>query len=214
MFTDGYLKKKNWLTPGIRIAHKRPIVQARKVDAGMVVSSVLATADRTSGYGDSSSSATAVGSKLGSSVSPERSYGCVRWVDFMKGQKKVDLETAEVLRGVFLEVIGPLLFFRERHWYWLRRSHEERAQLAGRSGATHGQGRGWTGVGDHGIRHEFMLGEEREGMVQRMTKGSCCQGQAVGKPAHLLTRISMISQLKKIAISRLPQTRTIMEKHH
>lgn len=116
MVTDGYLKKKNWLTPGIRIAQKRPITQARKVDASMVGSSVLATADRTSGYGDSSSSATAVGSKFGSSVSPERPYGCVRWVNDMKGQKKADLETADVLRGALLEVIGPLLVIRERHW--------------------------------------------------------------------------------------------------
>ena len=43
-----------------------PRIQARKVDAGIMGSSVLATADRTSGYGDSSSSTNAVGSKLGS----------------------------------------------------------------------------------------------------------------------------------------------------
>jgi hypothetical protein len=67
MDTEGYLKKKNWLIPGRMIAQMRPITQARKVDAGIVGSSVLATADRTSGYGDSSSSITAVGSKLGSS---------------------------------------------------------------------------------------------------------------------------------------------------
>lgn len=84
MFTAGYLKKKNWLTPGIKIAHMMPITQARKVDEGMVGSSVLATADRTSGYGDSSSSATAVGSKLGSSGSLEKPYGCAGWVSYMK----------------------------------------------------------------------------------------------------------------------------------
>ena len=44
-----------------------PRNQERKVDAGIVGSSVFDTADRTSGYGDSSSSITAVGSKLGSS---------------------------------------------------------------------------------------------------------------------------------------------------
>jgi hypothetical protein len=43
--------------------------QARKVDEGIVGLSVLVTADRTSGYGDSSSSAGAVGSKFGSSWS-------------------------------------------------------------------------------------------------------------------------------------------------
>ena len=46
--TEGYLKKKNWFTPGIMIAQMMPITQARKVDAGIVGSSVLATADLTS----------------------------------------------------------------------------------------------------------------------------------------------------------------------
>ena len=45
----------------------RPTTQARKVDDGMVGSSVLAMAERTSGYGDSSSSAGADGSRFGSS---------------------------------------------------------------------------------------------------------------------------------------------------
>ena len=65
--TEGYLKKKNWLIPGIRTAQMIPRTQARKVEDGIVGSSVLATADRTSGYGDSSSSIRAVESKLGSS---------------------------------------------------------------------------------------------------------------------------------------------------
>jgi hypothetical protein len=67
MYTEGYLKKKNWLMPGMRTAQTMPISQARKVDAGIVGSSVFATADLTSGYGDSSSSISALGSKLGSS---------------------------------------------------------------------------------------------------------------------------------------------------
>jgi hypothetical protein len=47
----------------------RPMTQARRVDDGIVGSSVLATAERTSGYGDSSSGCGAVGSKFGSSSS-------------------------------------------------------------------------------------------------------------------------------------------------
>lgn len=50
----------------------------------------------------------------------------------------------------------------------------------------------------------YTRGKRRHGTA----KGSSCQGQPVGK----LTRISMISQQKKIAISQLLQTRTIM--HH
>jgi hypothetical protein len=42
------------------------MTQARRVDDGMVGSSVLATAERTSGYGDSSSRAGTDGSKFGS----------------------------------------------------------------------------------------------------------------------------------------------------
>lgn len=45
----------------------RPTTQARKVDDGMVGSSVLETAERTSGYGDSSSGAGADVSRFGSS---------------------------------------------------------------------------------------------------------------------------------------------------
>jgi hypothetical protein len=69
MPTEGYLKKKNWFTPGMRMAQARPTTQARRVDNGIEGSSVLETAERTSGYGDSSSSAKAVGSKFGSSWS-------------------------------------------------------------------------------------------------------------------------------------------------
>ena len=75
MVTEGYLKKKSWFTPGMRIAQIRPTVQARKVDDGIVGSSVLETAERTSGYGDSSSSAGADESKFGSS-STVASYVC------------------------------------------------------------------------------------------------------------------------------------------
>ena len=64
---EGYLKKKNWLILGMTAAQISPRNHARKVDAGIVGSSVLATADRTSGYDDSSSSVEAVESKLGSS---------------------------------------------------------------------------------------------------------------------------------------------------
>jgi len=49
MLTAGYLRKKNWFAPGRTIAQKRPKTHARNVDAGIVGSSVLATADRTSG---------------------------------------------------------------------------------------------------------------------------------------------------------------------
>ena len=55
--TEGNLKKKNWLRPGMRIAQITPMNQALKVPQGMSVSSVLATAERTSGYGESSSAA-------------------------------------------------------------------------------------------------------------------------------------------------------------
>ena len=67
MVTEGYLKKKNWLTLASRTAQMSPRTHERTVDAGIVGSSVLGTADRTSGYGDSSSSVSAVASKLGSS---------------------------------------------------------------------------------------------------------------------------------------------------
>lgn len=53
--TDGYRKKKNWFIPGMITAQMMPRVQVRMVDAGMSKSSVLATAERTSGYGESSS---------------------------------------------------------------------------------------------------------------------------------------------------------------
>jgi hypothetical protein len=69
MYTVGFLKEKNWLTPGMRTAQMSPTTQARKVDAGIVGSSVLETADRTSAYGDSSCIIESVGSKLGSSMS-------------------------------------------------------------------------------------------------------------------------------------------------
>jgi hypothetical protein len=49
MVTDGKRKKKNWFRPGIKIAQARPITHVRKVVTGMSGSSVLATADRTSG---------------------------------------------------------------------------------------------------------------------------------------------------------------------
>ena len=55
MVTDGYRKKKNWSRPGMMIAQMRPTNHARKVAQGMSGSSVLATAERTSGYGESSS---------------------------------------------------------------------------------------------------------------------------------------------------------------
>lgn len=67
MPTAGYLKKKNWFTPGMMMAQARPTTHARRVDNGIEGSSVLETAERTSGYGDSSSSVKAVGSKFGSS---------------------------------------------------------------------------------------------------------------------------------------------------
>jgi hypothetical protein len=93
MDTEGYLKKKNWLTPGIRTAQMMPISQARKVDAGIVGSSVLATADRTSGYGDSSSSTKAVASKLGSSsltVHCETPCHCTKYESYtMKKEKSL-----------------------------------------------------------------------------------------------------------------------------
>ena len=54
-----------------------PMTQARKVDEGIIGSSVLATADRTSAYGDSSWNIDPVGSKLGSSQL-SKSVPCVR----------------------------------------------------------------------------------------------------------------------------------------
>lgn len=49
------------------IAQMRPITHARKVLTGMDGSSVLETAERTSGYGESSSNSTALWSIFGSS---------------------------------------------------------------------------------------------------------------------------------------------------
>lgn len=48
-------------------AKMRPMTHERSVDDGIVGSSVFATADRTSGYGESSSSASALLSRFGSS---------------------------------------------------------------------------------------------------------------------------------------------------
>ena len=53
--TAGNRKKKNWFIPGMMIAQISPITHVRSEDAGMLGSSVLATAERTSGYGESSS---------------------------------------------------------------------------------------------------------------------------------------------------------------
>ena len=47
--TEGYRKKKNWFMPGRMMDQMKPMNQARKVFTGMSGSSVLATADRTSG---------------------------------------------------------------------------------------------------------------------------------------------------------------------
>ena len=47
--TLGYRKWKNWLRPGMKMAQKSPIVHARRVSAGISMSSVLETAARTSG---------------------------------------------------------------------------------------------------------------------------------------------------------------------
>ena len=52
---EGYRKKKNWFIPGSIIDHARPMHHARIVLTGMSGSSVFATAERTSGYGESSS---------------------------------------------------------------------------------------------------------------------------------------------------------------
>ena len=51
----GFLKLNIWLILGRMTAQISPRNHARKVDAGIVGSSVFATADRTSGYGESSS---------------------------------------------------------------------------------------------------------------------------------------------------------------
>ena len=47
--TAGNRKKKNWFMPGIMIAQMSPSTHTRKEETGMVGSSVLATAERTSG---------------------------------------------------------------------------------------------------------------------------------------------------------------------
>ena len=59
-----------------------PMTQARKVDEGIIGSSVLATADRTSAYGDSSWNIDPVGSKLGSSQL-SKSVPCVRMAELV-----------------------------------------------------------------------------------------------------------------------------------
>lgn len=51
------------------MAKMRPMTQERRVDEGIDGSSVFATAERTSGYGESSSSASALLSRFGSSNS-------------------------------------------------------------------------------------------------------------------------------------------------
>lgn len=52
---EGYRKKKNWFMPGSSIDQRIPMTHARTVLTGIVASSVFATAERTSGYGESSS---------------------------------------------------------------------------------------------------------------------------------------------------------------
>ena len=47
--TPGNRKKKNWFMPGMIIAQMMPITHTRRVETGMLGSSVLATAERTSG---------------------------------------------------------------------------------------------------------------------------------------------------------------------
>ena len=47
--TLGKRKKKNWFMPGMMTAQIIPITHTRKEDTGMLGSSVLATAERTSG---------------------------------------------------------------------------------------------------------------------------------------------------------------------
>ena len=46
---EGNRKKKNWLRPGMTMDQIIPMVHARIVETGMFMSSVLATAERTSG---------------------------------------------------------------------------------------------------------------------------------------------------------------------
>ena len=53
--TLGKRKKKNWFMPGMMIAQIMPMTQTRRDETGMEGSSVFATAERTSGYGESSS---------------------------------------------------------------------------------------------------------------------------------------------------------------
>ena len=65
--TAGKRKKKNWFMPGMIIAQTRPIAHIRNVSQGMEVSSVLATAERTSGYGESSSDKAAFQSMISQS---------------------------------------------------------------------------------------------------------------------------------------------------
>jgi hypothetical protein len=116
--TVGYLKKKNWLTPGRRAAQMSPRSHARTVDAGIVGSSVFDTADRTSGYGDSSSSVPAVMSKLGSSswsvVSPYYIYQ----LDAVRAAQEREMTNRNIKKVLglgLLEVMRPLVLIRERH---------------------------------------------------------------------------------------------------
>lgn len=82
---------KNWLRPGMMIAMIIPRNQTRMVEQGISGSSVFATAERTSGYGESSSTSPIwVPSRLGSSkwasvtFSFKRSgyYHSSRWVSY------------------------------------------------------------------------------------------------------------------------------------
>lgn len=60
---------------GMITDHVRPSTQVRNVNTGIDGSSVLATAERTSGYGESSSnSAVWFGSRFGSSKSDVKCY--------------------------------------------------------------------------------------------------------------------------------------------
>jgi hypothetical protein len=119
---EGYLKEKNWLTPGRMMAQMRPTTQARKVDEGIVGSSVLATADRTSTYGDSSSTTKAKKSIFGSSSSMTgKSESCVYPVSYIhpshgrtQREEITDIDIGRVLWGVLLDVDMPRLVFK-RH---------------------------------------------------------------------------------------------------
>ena len=89
------------------------MIQVRMVDAGMSKSSVLATADRTSGYGESSSDGTCVKNKYMSRQTrphqdPERPYrrGSGHRTQQLRHRGPLTLKTSESGTGHFRGMVS------------------------------------------------------------------------------------------------------------